>query len=85
MGAVETQGDRRPPRIRLETPDARHCEAFLAAVNASRALHHPWVSPPSTRAGFRAYLDKLGSPRELGLVGIAVARLPEIEIAIAYQ
>ena len=66
MGVEGNPGDRGPPRIRLEAPHASRREEFLAAVNASRALHRPWVNPPSTTAGFRAYLEKLGSPRELG-------------------
>ncbi len=35
-------------------------ETFLAAVFASRALHHPWIEPPATPAQFAAYLEHLG-------------------------
>ncbi len=48
--------------IVLREPDGRDRADFLAAVRASRRLHHPWVSPPSTTAEFRAYLRKMGQP-----------------------
>jgi [ribosomal protein S5]-alanine N-acetyltransferase len=32
---------------------------FLAAVAASRKLHHPWVSPPSTPQAFASSLARL--------------------------
>jgi ribosomal-protein-alanine N-acetyltransferase len=31
---------------------------FLAAVELSRALHHPWVQPPASARAFRDYLEK---------------------------
>jgi len=36
--------------------------AFLSAVRASRALHHPWTAPPDTPALFRAYVERMGLP-----------------------
>ena len=45
-------------RRRRATP-----RAFLAAVQASRALHGAWVAPPSTPALYRAWLGKLDRPR----------------------
>ena len=36
---------------------------FLAAVERSRRLHHPWVQAPSTPEAFREYLAKRQSPR----------------------
>jgi [ribosomal protein S5]-alanine N-acetyltransferase len=46
-------------RVRLEKPSARWQESFLAAVRRSQKLHHPWVSPPSTPAAYRAYLRRI--------------------------
>jgi ribosomal-protein-alanine N-acetyltransferase len=34
---------------------------FVAAVIASRELHHPWIAPPDTPARFRVWLDRLGA------------------------
>jgi [ribosomal protein S5]-alanine N-acetyltransferase len=36
---------------------------FLAAVEQSRSLHHPWVQPPNTPSAFREYLGKRDVPR----------------------
>ena len=41
----------RPPRKADAAP-------FLAAVKASRRLHHPWVQPPSTPARFAAFVQR---------------------------
>jgi [ribosomal protein S5]-alanine N-acetyltransferase len=38
-------------------------EAFLAAVEHSRSLHHPWVQPPNTPSAFREYIGKRDAPR----------------------
>jgi ribosomal-protein-alanine N-acetyltransferase len=35
---------------------------FVAAANASKPLHAPWVSPPLTIAAFRARLRRLKAP-----------------------
>lgn len=40
--------------------------AFLAAVQNSRKLHHPWVQPPRTAKAFRRYVDKREDPRFAG-------------------
>lgn len=37
--------------------------AFLAAVAASRALHHRWVTPPATGAAFATYVAHFAGPR----------------------
>ncbi|HLF41731.1 MAG TPA: GNAT family protein [Acidimicrobiia bacterium] len=39
---------------------------FLAAVQASRALHHPWVEPPDTATLFAAYLRRLRRSDQAG-------------------
>jgi len=54
------------PEIRLEPPGLSHSAEFLAAVAASRDLHGSWASPPATPATFRAYLDRLSGPRDIG-------------------
>ena len=41
----------RPPRASDE-------QAFLAAVDRSRELHHPWVQPPGSRARFRKAIER---------------------------
>lgn len=46
----------RGERVYLRRPVAADRDAFLAAVAASRELHHPWVYPPTTRQGFDLYL-----------------------------
>ena len=36
---------------------------FLARARRSRALHHPWITAPTTRAQFRRYLARLDGER----------------------
>lgn len=36
---------------------------FLAAARRSRALHHPWVKAPATRAQFRRYVERQDGER----------------------
>ena len=43
-------------------PTAADLEEFVAAVQASRSLHHPWVDPPDDVARFGAYLARCASP-----------------------
>jgi ribosomal-protein-alanine N-acetyltransferase len=33
--------------------------AFVAAVRASRELHHPWIDPPDSAERFEAWLERL--------------------------
>ncbi|MEA2503769.1 MAG: [ribosomal protein S5]-alanine N-acetyltransferase [Actinomycetota bacterium] len=49
-----------PVRVHLQTPEPAHAPEFLAAVSASRPLHRPWVSPPATKAAFRAHVARCG-------------------------
>jgi len=42
----------------LRAPRSADREELLALVRASRKLHHPWVSPPSTPARFADYLAR---------------------------
>ncbi len=55
-----------PARVGLEKPAPHRLTAFLEAVRRSRALHTPWVSPPSTPAAYQAYLRRLRDDRHLG-------------------
>jgi [ribosomal protein S5]-alanine N-acetyltransferase len=67
-------------RVYIRLGDLADEAEFLAAVERSRALHHPWVQAPSTPDAYRDYLSKhqdsrgaaffvwLESPR--GLVGV---------------
>jgi ribosomal-protein-alanine N-acetyltransferase len=43
-------------RIDLRHPKLGDQGEFLAAVGVSRALHHPWITAPSTPFQFRAYV-----------------------------
>jgi hypothetical protein len=43
----------------LERPSRRRADDFLAAVERSRSLHGPWVSPPRDPEAFEAYLRRL--------------------------
>src|SRR5207253_2191372 len=47
-----------PVRVHLQPPLPIHGPEFLAAVAASRPLHRPWVSPPATRAAYRAHVAR---------------------------
>ena len=46
------------PRVFIRRPRLADADAFLAQVRKSRALHRPWVSPPSTRKAFAAWLAR---------------------------
>ena len=46
------------PQLILERPSSRRAAEFLALERASRRLHHPWVTAPSTRMAYRAYLAR---------------------------
>jgi len=50
-------------RVFIRPGDLADEEAFLAAVEQSRSLHHPWVQPPNTPGAFREYISKRDAPR----------------------
>jgi [ribosomal protein S5]-alanine N-acetyltransferase len=50
-------------RVSIRPGNLADEEAFLAAVERSRSLHHPWVQPPNTPSAFREYLSKRDAPR----------------------
>jgi ribosomal-protein-alanine N-acetyltransferase len=49
------------PRARLRAPTLADRDEFIAAMQASRALHRPWLSPPTTPAAFDAFLRRVES------------------------
>ncbi len=52
-------------RITLRAPTPDDAAAFLALVQASAELHHPWVVPPDTPANFRAYVARAEREHDL--------------------
>lgn len=36
------------------------CDGFVAAVRASRDLHHPWIAPADSADRFEEWVDRLG-------------------------
>jgi ribosomal-protein-alanine N-acetyltransferase len=55
-------------RIHLRPPALADQREFLVAVRRSRALHHPWVTVPSTPAQFRAYVERMAQPVNHGFL-----------------
>ena len=45
--------------VYLRLPTATDAEEFLRLMLRSRRLHHPWIQPPVTEKGFRAYLARM--------------------------
>jgi ribosomal-protein-alanine N-acetyltransferase len=52
-------GDDRP-RLELSRLSGRDRDDFIAAMRASRTLHRPWLSPPTTAEEFDALLARTG-------------------------
>ena len=48
-------------RVVVRAARAEDADEFLAAMGASRDLHHPWASAPRTRADFDALLARARS------------------------
>jgi len=55
-------------RVTIRPPTLRDWPAFQAAICRSRALHHPWVSPPDTRKKFEAYVKRMASDSHRGFL-----------------
>ncbi len=55
-------------RVLLCPPAVADEEEFLAAIAASRALHRPWLYPPTTSLDYRAYLVTLDGVRKAGFL-----------------
>ena len=47
-------------RVVLRAPAPADREAFVAAMRSSRALHRPWVAPPTTGEAFDALVRRGG-------------------------
>ena len=54
--------------VYLVHPDETAADEFLATMRRSRALHHPWIQPPVTDAGFRAYLARMARDDHAGFL-----------------
>ena len=55
-------------QVRLELISLNREREFLAAVRASRVLHDPWTSPPTTSAAFRRSLKAKSNDRNIGFL-----------------
>jgi len=56
--------------VSIRRPQAKDLATFLAAVRRSRHLHRGWVSPPTTRKGFRDYVNRANSEASRGFLVI---------------
>ena len=52
----------------IRPPERSDAAAFLAAVDRSRSLHHPWVFPAETARAFHAYLRTRKRADQWGVV-----------------
>jgi ribosomal-protein-alanine N-acetyltransferase len=73
-GSVQTRSIRTGPLPRVRARALRETDEHgLVTMNvASRSFHRPWVSPPITQDGFRAYLQRTRSGSTYGFVLEAV-------------
>jgi ribosomal-protein-alanine N-acetyltransferase len=55
-------------RVALRAPRRADAAAFVAAVAADPAFYGPWAEPPTTRAAFLAYLDRVAGPSAEGFL-----------------
>jgi ribosomal-protein-alanine N-acetyltransferase len=59
-------------RVHLRPLKRSDADAFVAAVRASRALHRPWVYPPSTIDAFARRMKPVrGGARHVSLVAVS--------------
>lgn len=58
----------------IEPIQALHEIAFLESARRSMRLHHPWISPPRTAAGFRQQLARYEAPNQASYVAVAEDR-----------
>jgi len=52
--------------VTVSAVSAGDAAEFIAAVKASRSLHHPWISPPDTRERFAEWNAHLGRDDQAG-------------------
>lgn len=57
---------RTEPVVTISEPQLSDQDEFLAAVAASRKLHHPWVSAPSSAEDFVCYVNKSQQSNNFG-------------------
>jgi ribosomal-protein-alanine N-acetyltransferase len=60
---MERRGPIRSRHLELRGPSPTDREAFVEATRGSRALHRPWVHPPTTPSGFDSWLQEGGDGR----------------------
>lgn len=51
-------------RVKISVLSRGDSAEFIAAANASRRLHAPWVSPPLTAEAFQARVDRMRPPSD---------------------
>jgi len=56
------------PRVVLRCPEIADQSEFVARALASRALHKPWVTPPSTPDQFAVYVGRMQEPGNHGFL-----------------
>jgi len=67
---------RSPEAVRLERLGLEHELVFLAAARASRALHAPWISAPTTRERFRSYVSARSNERNISYLALSGGGAP---------
>ena len=60
----------RGTRVYVRHPAASDREAFIAAAQGSRALHHPWVAAPDTDEAFDGFIQRSRRPSRSSLLVI---------------
>lgn len=48
--------------VYLRAPSLADEAALIAAVEGSRSIHHPWVSPPASSEAFLAWFERMAGP-----------------------
>jgi len=61
----------RGPRVHILAPNRDTAAEFVAFTLANKDFHRPWVFPATDIAGYRHYLERLGSS---GAYGFLIAR-----------
>ncbi|GAA4430551.1 GNAT family protein [Acidovorax lacteus] len=56
------------PRVVLRRPELADQSEFIARALASRALHRPWVTAPSTPEQFKTYVGRMREPANHGFL-----------------
>jgi ribosomal-protein-alanine N-acetyltransferase len=56
------------PLVILRRPELTDQSEFIARAHASRALHRPWVTAPSTPEQFKTYVGRMREPTNHGFL-----------------